>query len=209
MPRALLTWPTSIFLLLFATPILAQSPAPSTAAPPAAATGSSAERPYTINPGDQIEVYVWGDERLQRTVHVLPDGTFTFPLVGRVVAQGKLPSQIEAAIAKGLTTEYRGQPPSVTVSVTAPSGFTFSVVGRVNTPSSFTPGRYVNLLEAIALAGGPSEFANLDNVTIIRKTDHGLVALHYKLGGAMKGNLSSEAAKNIPQIERGDTVIVP
>jgi polysaccharide export outer membrane protein len=93
--------------------------------------------------------------------------------------------------------------------VTAPSGFTFSVVGRVNSPSSFTPGRYVNLLEAIALAGGPSEFANLDNVTIIRKTDHGLVALHYKLGGAMKGNLSSEAAKNIPQIERGDTVIVP
>jgi polysaccharide export outer membrane protein len=89
-PRALPTWPTSIVLLLFATPVLAQPPAPAPSAPskavPAAATGSPAERPYTINPGDQIEVYVWGDERLQRTVHVLPDGTFTFPLVGRVVA---------------------------------------------------------------------------------------------------------------------------
>ena len=44
-------------------------------------------------PGDEIEVMVWGDERLQRDVLVLPDGTFAFPLVGQVLAAGRLPTR--------------------------------------------------------------------------------------------------------------------
>jgi polysaccharide export outer membrane protein len=166
-------------------------------------------RAYTINPGDQVEVYVWGEERLQRSIRVLPDGTFSFPLVGRVAAQGMLPEQIETAISNGLATQYRGEPPQVTVSVQNPSGFLFSVIGRVRSPSTFTPGRYVNLVEAIAMAGGPDEFANLDNITIIRKNGSELTAVKFRLGGAMKGNLSEAAARAIPQIQTGDTVIIP
>jgi len=179
-----------------------------TAAPPAVPS-NAVERPYTINPGDQIEVYVWGEERLQRSIRVLPDGTFSFPLVGRVVAQGMLPEQIEQAISNGLATQYRGEPPQVTVSVQQPSGYVFSVIGRVRGPNQFTPGRYVNLIEAISMAGGPDEFANLDNVTIIRKNGNQLTTIPFRLGGAMKGNLSPAAASTIPQIQTGDTVIVP
>lgn len=175
----------------------------------ASASASPSARPYTINPGDQIEVYVWGEERLQRSIRVLPDGSFSFPLVGRVVAQGMLPEQVQTAISNGLASQYRGEPPQVTVSVEAPTGFTFSVVGRVRAPSTFTPGRYVNLVEAIAMAGGPDEFANLDNVSIIRKSGDELSSLRFRLGGAMKGNLSDAAARAIPQIQTGDTVIVP
>ncbi|HET6942899.1 MAG TPA: polysaccharide biosynthesis/export family protein, partial [Sphingomicrobium sp.] len=57
---------------------------------PAAASAQQSTTPtpagpaYRINPGDEIEVMVWGDERLQRTVRVLPDGSFAFPLVGQV-----------------------------------------------------------------------------------------------------------------------------
>jgi len=79
----------------------------------------------------------------------------------------------------------------------------------VRGPSQFTPGRYVNLIEAIAMAGGPDEFANLDNVTIIRKNGNELTTIPFRLGGAMKGNLSQAAASAIPQIQVGDTVIVP
>ncbi len=64
---------------------------------------------YRINPGDEIEVYVWGEERLQRGIRVLPDGSFSFPLVGRVEAAGKLPSDIETAITKGLSAQFRDQ----------------------------------------------------------------------------------------------------
>jgi polysaccharide biosynthesis/export protein len=174
----------------------------------AADAPKTALRPYTINAGDEVEIYVWGEERLQRVVRILPDGTFAFPLVGRVTAVGKLPSQIETEISEGLKTQYRGEVPQVTVSVRAPSGLQFSVIGRVKGPGSFTPGRYVNIIEALSLAGGPDEFANLDNITIVRKSGGSIVTLKARLGAAFKGarDLTNES---IPQIEGGDTVIVP
>ena len=201
------TWPLAAMLVAFSVPSFAQKAAPRL--PTSNVDGSAPARPYTINPGDQIEIYVWGEERLQRAIRVLPDGSFSFPLVGRVMAQGMLPEQIETAISNGLAGQYRGQPPQVTVSVQQPSGFLFSVIGRVRGPSTFTPGRYVNLLEAIAMAGGPDEFANLDNVTINRKNGNEMTSIKFRLGGAMKGNLPESVARTIPQIQTGDTVIVP
>jgi polysaccharide export outer membrane protein len=182
---------------LVALPVAAQQQPP---APPA--------RPYTINAGDDIEVYVWGEERLQREIRVLPDGSFSFPLIGRIEAQGRTPSDVAKEVSKGLESQYRGQVPQVTVSVRAPTGLQFSVVGKVRNPGSFTPGRYVNLLEAISMAGGSTEFANLDNIAIVRKNgDHQTVS-RVHLGGAMKGNVGS-GPDAIPMIESGDTVIVP
>jgi polysaccharide biosynthesis/export protein len=168
-------------------------------------------RPYSINPGDEIEIYVWGEERLQRVIRVLPDGTFSFPLVGKVTAVGQLPSQIEALITKGLEGQYRGQVPQVTVSVRNPSGLQFSVAGRVKNPGTFSPGRYVNLLEAISFAGGPDEFAGLDSVSIIRKSGNGLVTIKARIAAAFKGGAAARDINTnaIPQIESGDTVIVP
>jgi polysaccharide export outer membrane protein len=171
-------------------------------------TTPSAARTYTINAGDEIEVYVWGEERLQRQLRILPDGSFSFPLVGRVLAQGKTPDQIAVEISKGLEGQYRGQVPQVTVSVRAPTGLQFSVMGKVKSPGSFTPGRYVNVLEAVSMAGGTTEFANLDNVAIVRKAGRGQTVIRANLGGAMKGNISS-GPNAIPEIESGDTVIVP
>jgi len=168
-------------------------------------------RPYTINPGDDIEVYVWGEERLQRTIRILPDGTFSFPLVGKVYALGQLPTQIEEVITKGLASQYRGQVPQVTVSVRSPSGFQFTVAGKVKSPGTFSPGRYVNLLEALSYAGGPDEFAGLDSVTIIRKSGNNLVTVRARIAAAYKGGSAARelTASAIPQIESGDTVIVP
>lgn len=171
-------------------------------------TPTAVNRPYTINPGDEIEIYVWGEERLQRVVRILPDGSFAFPLVGRVQAAGKLPGQIEGEITQGLKAQYRGDVPQVTVSVRTPSGFSFSMVGRIRSPGNFTPGRYLNVMEAIALSGGPDEFANLDNVTIIRKTPGGITLLKLRLAAAFKGARDLNAA-SLPQIESGDTVLVP
>ena len=198
MTLRLKSWPIPLLIAI------ASATAPATAQTPAPAAGAT----YLISPGDQIEVYVWGDERLQRSIRVLPDGSFTFPLVGRMVVQGKKTTDVEADISKILASQYNGQPPQVTVSVQQPSGYSYSIIGRVKAPGAFTPMRYVNLIEALAAAGGPDEFANLDNVTIIRKTDKGLTTMRVRLGGVMKGNIGS-ASNEIPQIEVGDTVIVP
>ena len=168
-----------------------------------------AQPPYRINAGDELEVLVWGDERLQRDVLVLPDGTFAFPLVGQVAAAGRLPVEIERIITAGLQPQYKGPVPQVTVSVKKPSGYQFSVIGKVKGPGTFTPGRYVNALEAIAIAGGPSEFAQTSNVKIIRKAGDQLFVLPVRLQDALRGDTSRLGPDDIPRIESGDTLVVP
>ena len=191
---------------------LAVSPAFAQAAPTSGAQAASTTgnpMPYRINPGDEIEVYVWGEERLQRDIRVLPDGTFSFPLVGRVEAAGKLPKDLETAIAHGLSSQFRDQVPQVTVSVKTPAGLQFSVIGKVKGPGSFTPGKYINVLEAIGIAGGPTEFAQMNDVLILRKQGRALTPIRVRLGDAMRGNPSARDLAGLPELQPGDTVIVP
>jgi polysaccharide export outer membrane protein len=180
-------------------------------APSPEASALQLTTPYRINAGDEVEVYVWGEERLQRTVRVLPDGTFAFPLVGQVVAQGKLPSELEAMISERLKDQYRGQVPQVTVSVKNPAGMQFAVIGKVKSPGTFTPGRYVTILDALTLAGGPADFANLDSILVIRKSGGQLTTLRFRLSPLFKAGAGDEEVRraNIQRIETGDTIIVP
>ena len=164
---------------------------------------------YRINPGDELEILVWGDERLQRVVRVLPDGTFAFPLVGQVSAAGRLPADLERVITAGLQPQYRGPVPQVTVSIKNPAGYQFSVVGKVRSPGTFTPGRYVNALEAIAIAGGPTEFAQVGGISIIRKSGAQLRNIRVRISDALKGNTDRVTQSEIPPIESGDTLVVP
>lgn len=177
---------------------------------PAQTAGAGAvSSPYRINPGDQLEILVWGDERLQRSVLVLPDGTFAFPLVGQVSAAGRLPHEIERVITAGLQPQYKGPVPQVTVSVAKASGYQFSVVGKVRNPGTFTPGRYVNALEALAIAGGPAEFANTGGARVIRKAGDRLYVVPIRLADALKGETNRLGPNDIPRIESGDTLVVP
>ena len=185
--------------------------------------------PYRVNPGDELEIHVWGDERLQRqrdpsarvlrldlvaarlqrNVLVLPDGTFDFPLVGQVNAAGRLPGEIERVITVGLQPQYKGPVPQVTVSVKKASGYQFSVIGKVRSPGTFTPGRYVNALEALAISGGPAEFANLGNARLIRKVGDRMIVMPLRLQAALRGDLSALTPSAIPRLETGDTLVVP
>ena len=173
--------------------------------PSATVTGT----PYRINPGDELEILVWGDERLQRSVLVLPDGTFAFPLVGQVNAAGRLPGDVERVITAGLQPQYKGPVPQVTVSVKKPSGYQFSVIGKVRNPGTFTPGRYVNALEALAIAGGPAEFANTGGARVIRKAGNQLFVVPVRLQDALRGDTANLGPNQIPRIESGDTLVVP
>ena len=166
-------------------------------------------RPYRIKPGDVLSVYVWGEDRLSRDIKVLPDGTISFPLVGQISALNKLPRDVEAEITNGLKPKYRDTVPQVTVSVKDAVGFQFSIVGKVKSPGAFTSGRYVNVLEAVALAGGPAEFADMGNVRILRKTDGGLSVIKVRLSDVLKGSPSDRDLAGLPQIDSGDTVVVP
>lgn len=170
---------------------------------------TAAATPYRINPGDEVEILVWGEERLQRTVLVLPDGTLAFPLVGQIRAAGQLPADVQRIVSAGLQSQYRGAVPQVTVSVKRASGYQFSVVGKVRNPGTFTPGRYVNALEALAVAGGPTEFAQTGNVRLIRKSGGDLITVPVRLTEALRGDPSRLTGNQIPRLESGDTLVIP
>ena len=166
---------------------------------------------YRIYPGDEIELYVWGEERLQRTVKVLPDGTLAFPLVGQLRAAGLTLAEIEGMVTERLAPEYRGDVPRVTASVVTSAGTQFSVMGRVNAPGAFTPTRQLNVLEALALAGGPSEFAKLDEVLVLRKTNGTITPYTVNVSRLFRANVRPNHVEdaNILTIQPGDTIIVP
>jgi polysaccharide export outer membrane protein len=164
---------------------------------------------YRINPGDDLEISVWGDDRLAKVVRVLPDGTFGFPLVGTVMAAGLLPSDVQRIITAGLKPQYKDVVPQVTVSIKSPGGYQFSIIGKVRAPGTFTPGRYVNALEAIGIAGGPAEFANTNKIKIIRKVGQQLQTIPVSLTAALKGDFDQLSAREIPPIQSGDTMVVP
>lgn len=191
--------------------------ASSTAAPPprqpqitpASSVQQGATSTYKISPGDAVDIYVWGDDRLSRTLTVLPDGTFAFPLAGTVMAAGHSSNDVEAQLSRLLAPQYKGVPPQVTVSVRTPAGMQISVIGKVHSPGTFSPTRYLSVLDALALAGGPNEFADVGGIIILRNVNGRVTAIRAKLGGVLKGKPDTDELGALPQLTAGDTVVVP
>ncbi|MFT3967137.1 MAG: polysaccharide biosynthesis/export family protein [Sphingobium sp.] len=167
---------------------------------------------YGVNPGDELDVFVWGEERMQRSVRVQPDGTFTFPLAGTIKARDRNVTDIAAEIRERISTNYRSAPPDVTVSVRDATGMRFYIVGKVRSPGSFTSGSPVNILQALSLAGGPAEFADLRNAVVLRQNGGGQVVERVQLAQLLKGGRAMDAGRlqsPLPVLLSGDVLVVP
>lgn len=179
----------------------------------AAPTIAAATPQYRVNIGDELDVFVWGEERMQRAVRVQPDGTFAFPLAGTVRAEGRNVSDISTEIRERISTNYRSAAPDVTVSVRAASEMRFYVVGRVRDAGSYTSSSKVNVLQALSMAGGAAEFADLRNVVILRqRPDGSQVVEPVELTTVLKGRRALSAgalAKALPTLGSGDVLVVP
>jgi polysaccharide export outer membrane protein len=176
---------------------------------PAAAQQS---RPYQVNAGDVLEVFVWGEPKLQRDVRVLPDGTFAFPLAGTITAEGRTAQLIAADILARIQSKFRETVPEVTVTVKDPAGMRVYVVGKVRAPGAFPIGRYINALQALALAGGPSEFADVDNAVVLSETPNGQKAERVRLSDVLKAGKKGDGATqsySLPPLRSGDVLVVP
>ncbi|MDF0541685.1 polysaccharide biosynthesis/export family protein [Sphingobium sp. H39-3-25] len=167
---------------------------------------------YDVNSGDELEVFVWGEERMQRAVRVQPDGTFAFPLAGTIKASGRSVTDIAAEIRERISVNYRSGPPDVTVSVREATGMRFYVIGKVRTPGSYTSGSAINILQALSLAGGPAEFADLKNAVVLRQTPSGQIVEPVQLARVLKGRRAMSAGdldKPLPVLLSGDVLVVP
>ena len=122
---------------------------------------------YQIGPEDVLEISVWKEEGLKKEVLVRPDGGISFPLAGDMQAAGKTARQLQQEIAQRL--EKFMADPVVSVAVLKIVGNKIYVIGRVNKPGEFVAGRYVDVLQALSMAGGLTPFAAENGIKVLRK----------------------------------------
>ncbi|HEB76737.1 MAG TPA: hypothetical protein ENJ04_10320 [Nitrospirae bacterium] len=124
------------------------------------------DKNYVLGPEDVIEIRVWGNDDLNRTVEISKEGSFTFPLIGRVKANGYTVFEVERLLTEKLSDGYLVAP-QVNVSIVQYRSQKVFVLGEVRKPGRYMIKGKTNVLELISEAGGPTEMA-ADTITIMR-----------------------------------------
>lgn len=161
----------------------------------------SVEETSVIRPQDSLQINVLGFPDLSRELVVANSGTFQFPLIGVVQADGRTPLAISQDIAARLRGNYVVNP-EVTVDVLDQPGRLVTVGGEVNRPGMHQALRSMSLLEAVALGGGTSDTAKLSEVLIFRTIGGQRYIGLYDLRAIQRGNYSD------PQVYAGDIIQV-
>ena len=146
----------------------AEDPVKFASSPAATETATFGQSEYRLGPEDVIEVFVWKQPDLSTTAVIRPDGKVSLPLLGELEATGKSAVQLQDEVTKRLL-QYVADP-MVNVIVKEVNSPKISVLGQVNKPDRYHIKQRLTVLDAIALAGGFTDFAKRDKVTIIRNS---------------------------------------
>jgi polysaccharide biosynthesis/export protein len=205
-----------LLLVLLSSLAVAQQPAsPATADGAKPASSATADNPpkspadirpdsYIIGAEDVIEVYVWKEPEMSKSVPVRPDGMISLPLVGEIKAAGYTPVQLQGILAEAMKKVISD--PQVTVIVEKVSSLNFNIVGEVNHPGFFPLTRRMTVLDAISMAGGFRDFAKNKKVYVLRTDASGKeVRLPFNYKDVIKGK---NPQQNI-ELRPGDTIVVP
>ena len=158
---------------------------------------------YKIQPGDVLEVSVWKEEEMTRRVLVRPDGGMSFPLVGDLRAAGESVERLGETITERISKYIPD--PVVTVSMQQLSGNKIYVVGKVVRPGEYVANSYVDVVQAIAMAGGMTAFAAVNKIKIVRRKGEALEAYSFRFSDIEDGE---NLEQNIV-LRSGDIVVVP
>jgi polysaccharide export outer membrane protein len=156
---------------------------------------------YRLGAEDVVGVVVLKEEDLSVTAVVRPDGKITVPMIGEIVATNKTARELESEIQTKLTKFISN--PQVNVVVREVNSPKVSVSGEVKKPDVYRIKQKTTVLAAIALAGGFTEFAKQDKVTVIRDGANGPEQFKLNLDSMLRGK-----NENIFYIQPGDTIWV-
>ena len=150
------------------------------------------ESEFRLGPDDVVEVFVYKEQELSTTVVVRPDGKISLPLIGELSVNGKTAVELQKEIAQKLF-QYIAQP-TVNVIVKEVNSAKVSVLGEVKTPGMYKIKDRATVLDAVALAGGFTEYAKRTKVTLIRIGSNGQpqqfqINVDDQLKGRVKGDL--------------------
>lgn len=165
--------------VLLAGPVLALPPQSPTSPPP----GDDAE--YRIGPNDRLQIWLWQEPELGASVSVRPDGRISLPLINEVEVSGKTPAQVQ----RELTSRYSDfiGAPILSVIVTEINSPQISILGRVRSPGRYPLRERLTILDAIAIAGGFADFADRDEVMVIRMLPTGVERIRVNFSRLLDG----------------------
>ena len=173
--------------------------APSAPAAPPPGVGPT----YIIQPGDVLEVQVWKEQEISKTVPVRPDGKISLPLINDVQAAGLTAGQL----TDGLSEKFKKfiSEPQVTVIVTQVNSQRIYVMGEVLRGGTYALLPGMTVLQGLSDAGGFTPFANPKKIYVLRGDSGKQVKLPFDYNGVVKGKKPEE---NVPLVA-GDTIVVP
>jgi len=157
---------------------------------------------YRIGISDELRITVWREPDLSLPVIVRPDGNITVPLVGDVRAATRTAMEITREIT-GALTKYIKEP-IVTVIVERINSNTIYVIGEVHRQGDIELRQRTRFLQALAMAGGPTEFADKSRMVLLREEGGREVVREIDYRKLIRGEAPGE---NI-YLQPGDTIIV-
>ncbi|WP_447977187.1 polysaccharide biosynthesis/export family protein [Candidatus Nitrospira bockiana] len=173
--------------------------------PAAIATATYASGDYKIGPEDVLEIIVWRNQDLSKTVTVRPDGKISLPLIGDVYAVGLTPDQLTKEIVNRLK-EYK-ENPNVSVVVQQVNSYGIYVLGEVAHPGKYQLKSYTTVLQAVSMAGGFTPYASKSKMFMLRKLPDRETEIRIPIDydEIVSGEDSTHNAILVP----GDTLVVP
>ena len=157
---------------------------------------------YVIGAGDALTVQVYSDEKLTTKERVRPDGKITMPLVGEISVVDKAPATVAQEVERVLKDRQLILDPRVAVHVDAISPLTISVLGKVARPGAFTVEAGSGVAQAIATAGGLTDFASKDQIYLNRSNPSTRLRFTFDQLTGENGAASQFRLKN------GDVIVV-
>jgi polysaccharide export outer membrane protein len=161
--------------------------------------------PYTIGPSDVLSIAVRNHDDMNTTVTVRPDGMISFPLLDEIYVVGLTPAELQGSMAESLREYINILPRELSVVVDAVHSYTVSVLGEVRAPGRFEFQSRATVLDALAMAGGLTEFASRRNILILRPHDEGVQRIRFNYQDVARARENSTQMYLFP----GDTVLVP
>lgn len=200
-------------LLLLLVTVAIPAPAQQAAAPAPAQGGVKAEpggdktsiqpTDYRIGPEDILQISVWKNEALSRTVPVRPDGKVSLPLLNDLQAAGHTPMELRDLLIEKLQ-EYIPSP-EVSVIVVETRSFKVSVIGEVLTPGRYDLRSRTTVLDILAMAGGFNNFASRARIFVLRPGGNSMTRIPFNYNKAVAAGGEQENFYLLP----GDIVVVP
>jgi polysaccharide export outer membrane protein len=156
-----------------------------------------------IGPEDTVEVMVWKNPDLSRTVIVRPDGKISLPLIGDVQAAGLTAIQLKDSITERLKLYYKDTP-QISIILQQINSYSIYILGEVRNPGKYVVKTGTSFLQAITLAGGFTEFASKNRIMIRRKLEN-----NEETYMKIKYNDLLAGIQNNIMLKSGDTIVVP